>query len=357
MSSESRFVALLAGGTGERLWPISRAERPKQFLEFRPGEGSALQQAWDRAAQVVGAEHVLVIAAARHADEVRQQLPGLVARNAVFEPVGRDTGPAALIAALLAQSRAPDAVLAVAPADHYIINGGAWVQSVSRALDVAAAQPGTFALLGVVPPEDASGRFGYIVYADDPTGDETPERPRTVRRFVEKPDKTALDALRREGRCLCSLGTFACSAAAIIAQYRRGDPEAVGVLEAIVGTGKIEQAALATAYDRVRRIAIDRAVLEPSTRSVVLATEIQRIDGGDYAGIAELLPRDAAGNAVLGRIAVRDGANNIVFAPDRDVILIGVENMVVAVSDTGILICSRERTQEIKGAIAALPPE
>ena len=354
MSADRIFPVLLAGGVGERMWPISRREYPKQFLPLFDDGESLLQRSWRRAAGLAPADRVLVVGNREHGDLIRRQLPALDRRNLLLEPIGRDTAPAVLWSALELRSRNGGGVMAVAPADHAILSEPEWLSAVAEAADCAAADDRLLVLLAS-ERERPDPRFGQILCGKPLARTPAGRQLYAVSRFVEKPDPAVGAELLAAGRCLRSMGTFACRVDALVEEFDRCAPEVSRPMKRVrpLPADSTEAAALEQAYREVPRLSVDRGILERSTRLAVLPSAVERVDVGDYSAFAELWPLDARRNAARGRYVGFDSADNIVYAPGSEVVTIGMSGFVVAVAGDAVLICPRDRTQDIKRALTA----
>jgi mannose-1-phosphate guanylyltransferase len=344
------YALILAGGGGTRLWPYSRAGRPKQFLAIG-GERTMLQQTLDRILPLVPPERVLIATGAVYAGLVAEQLPEVPAANVLLEPEGRSTAPCIGLAALHLLRRDPAAVMAVLSADH-LIDQPEQLRA-ALALGERLAQRGELVTLGLAPTAPSSG-YGYI-RRGELLAHEDGLAVYRVAAFVEKPDAERAAAYLATGEYLWNGGMFVWRADRILEELRQHRPLVAAGLAAINdahGTPD-EQVALERAWAGIENVAIDVAVLERSNRAAVIPVELGRIDVGDWVAMGELLPRDADGNAVHGAHMGLDTRNTLVFsAAERLVVTIGVENLLVVDAGDVVLLCPRERAQEVRALVA-----
>jgi mannose-1-phosphate guanylyltransferase len=346
MSDEHRFVVIMAGGRGTRLWPLSRSNRPKQFLPLLD-ETSLLQATWKRALRLASADRILIVGNRALHHLYLEQLPELDAANLLLEPEGRNTAPCITWAAFHALRRDAEAVLVVLSADHAIPTETIWLETMRQAASHAYH---SHRLVNIgIQTGAADTRFGYMITgrAIVPS-DVNPVFE--VERFVEKPDVETLAQLIETGQCLRNMGMFSWRADVVLEEVQTYQPEiyqALSTYMKTVGTPR-ERQALEVAYAACPSISIDHGTLQKTKRLSVVQSTMQRIDVGSFAAFTELWPTDAAGNAVWGRFASQNSTDNIVFAGNQQVALIGVHNMVIIAHGDTVFICPKEHTQEVK---------
>nr|WP_238154456.1 MULTISPECIES: mannose-1-phosphate guanylyltransferase [unclassified Ornithinimicrobium] len=342
-----------AGGSGTRLWPLSRSGAPK-FLHDLTGSGRSLLQATVDRLRPLAGDRVLVVTGARHEEAVRAQLPGLAPEQVLVEPAPRDSMPAIGWAAAVLERQDPDAVLGSFAADHVIGDEPAFHGVVQQA--VAAARTGALVTLGISPTHPATG-FGYIqVGAEAPV----PGAPdlRQVEAFVEKPDAQRAAEYLAGGAHLWNAGMFVVQARTLLELLEAGHPEMVRTLREIAAQPDL----VTSRWDSLTRIAIDHAVAEPAAaagRVRVLPARFAWDDIGDFASLAALLPESAEhpGLRVLGpgEHLLSDGSTGLVAAQGgRMVITLGLDDVVVVDTPDAVLVTTRERCQDVKAVVAAL---
>ena len=340
MSTDS-VIAILAGGLGKRLWPLSSEDRPKQFLPLFQGR-SMLQQTFERAAEVVGQDAIFLIGVARHESIYRDQLPHLGRQNLILEPTGRGTAAAVALATIVCSRAAPGASVATIPSDHIIPDPGQWMGAVRAGLDFAAHNE-RLVCLGT-SPRAGETKFGYLVVGEI-IGEEAGHPIREVMRFVEKPDSEELDALIVSGSCIRNMGTLMFRPQFLKDEMWRFAPQIIKpITDALEAVGQD----LSQAYEALPSVSIDVAVLQQSQRVAVVLGEISSADAGDFVTLGDAIGRDDDGNAVVGRVVTVDANDNTVFADDVTVALVGVSDLVVVVEGDRILVCPAGETQRIK---------
>ncbi|GAA0648550.1 mannose-1-phosphate guanylyltransferase [Salarchaeum japonicum] len=318
---------LLAGGTGTRLYPASRSDRPKQFLAL-DGERSLLRQTADR---VGFADHVYVATREAYADRVRDIVPEA---GVLVEPAAKDTGPALAYATHRVRDQVGPCAMLCLPSDHRV--RGDFEPTAETAL--AAARDGFLATVGVEPTRPATG-YGYIEPGPD-LGDY-----REVAAFREKPGEEAAREYVERG-WLWNAGMFAWTPDAFLDAARDGPLRPLGdALDA----GDPERG-----FERVDAVSVDYAVMEDTENAVVVPAGFDWDDLGSWDALARVLDADADGNAVLGDALAIDTADSVLASDDTHVTAIGVENLVVAAYDDRVLVVPREKSQRVRDAVRAL---
>jgi mannose-1-phosphate guanylyltransferase len=343
------YALIMAGGSGTRLWPLSRQNRPKQFLQIG-GARSLLQATVDRIAPLVPPERVFVITGAAYADLTREQLPELPPENVLLEPSGRSTAPCVGLAALQIGRRDPEAVLAVLSADHRIERE----ETLRAALTLGArvARGGQLVALGMQPSEPHPG-YGYV-RAGAPLAEEGELRAYQIDAFVEKPGRERAAEMLAAGGWLWNAGMFVWRADVILEELAAHQPGLCAALQSIapaLGTAE-EPAAIERAWQGMPTLAIDVAVMERTRRGAVIPVELGRGDIGDWASLAATIPPDADGNRVVGRHVGIDTADCVVYSENRLIATVGLEGMVIVDAGDVLLLCPRERAQEVKQLVA-----
>ena len=333
-----------AGGAGTRLWPRSRRARPKHFLPLGGG-GSLLARTYARVAPLTRNVHVLTEAA--QAGLVREQLPGA---GLILEPTARGTTSAFGLAALTLMTGDPGAVMVTAPADHLVADAAAFQAALRRAAAVAAASDRLVAI-GLRPTHAATG-YGYI-----DAGGEVPGIAGALeaRGFVEKPDAETAAAYLAGGTHYWNLAMFAWRAEVFRRELGRLSPGHLAGLEEVL------EARLAGDEERAARVyatlsdeAVDYAIMQRTDRLVMVPASFDWSDVGSWPEMLETVPADAAGNRSAADLVAIDASGCLVDAPGRLVALIGVSDLVVVDTGDALLVCHRDRAQEVKQVVAEL---
>jgi mannose-1-phosphate guanylyltransferase len=345
-----------AGGAGTRLWPLSRAARPKFLLDLTGSGRTLLQQTADRLAPLAGGGTVVVTGAA-HAAAVAEQLPQLAPGDLLPEPSPRDSAAAIALAAAVVQHRTPGAVVGSFAADHVVRDLPAFEAAVREA--VATAREGWIVTVGI-EPDRPSTAFGYI-RAGAPLS--VPDAPSAlaVDAFVEKPDAATAAAYLADGGYRWNAGMFVARADVLLAELARHRPAlAAGVRELAAAWDTPERdRVLADVWPTLEKVAIDYAVAEPAAaagRVAVVPAAFGWDDVGDFAALAELLP-DAAALRVLGdahEVLGQDATGVTVAGSGRMVAVLGLDDVVVVDTPDAVLVTTRSRAQDVKAVVEAL---
>ena len=300
-----QYGVIMAGGSGTRLWPISRSDKPKQLLRVIRGK-SLLQLSYERLRGILPPERIFVCTAAAHAQAVMDDLPELPATNVMGEPMGRDTANAVGFAAAVLQKLDPDAVMAVTTADHVIEPIDAFQAAIKTGFDVAAQYPESLVTFGIVPTHGHVG-LGYVQRGEPlqlKTGGRGAFR---VQAFREKPDKPTADRYVESGRYYWNSGMFVWRADTVMGELKAHLPESyAGLTKIAAAWGSAQQAAtLGEIYPTLKKISVDYAIMEPASQSqaakprvAVVEMPVQWLDVGSWTSLAETLTTDEHNNAV-----------------------------------------------------------
>src|SRR5262245_31914685 len=320
----SRYVVVMAGGSGTRFWPKSRAHHPKQFLAIG-SDRSLLRETVERVAASVGHERVLVVTGAAHAQHATSALPELPRENILVEPEGRNTAPCIGWATRTILSRDPSARIAVLPADHYIGD----VAGFRAHLDAAfAAASDRIVLFGIVPTHPETG-YGYIR-----RGDLISDNLHKVARFVEKPNRPTAEGYLAERTYLWNSGMFVFPAAVMASEIERLLPE---LHEGLLKLEK-NRGAIGALYPTLPSISIDYGVMEKSERIAVMPAEFGWSDVGSWDAAMEINAADADGNVLIGDAIALDSKRSMADAKTgRIVALVGVEDLIVVDTEDAVL--------------------
>ena len=355
MASTPLIPVILCGGTGTRLWPLSRASYPKQYWPLSgDGDATLMQQTQQRLEGLDGLEAPLLICNEDHRFIVAEQMRQIgVEPNAILlEPMGRNTAPAVTVAALQATAGGQDPLLLVLAADHLIRDAKQFRQAVDAGR--SAAEAGRLVTFGIVPTAPETG-YGYIEAAEPFSGGSLREVP--IARFVEKPDRATAEQFLATGRFTWNSGMFLFRASAMLAELERLAPEVVSCCRAA-----LEQDAADLDFLRLEReafakcpnVAIDVAVMEKTELGSVLPLDAGWSDVGSWSALWETADRDVDGNVLQGRVINKGSRNCYLRSEHRLVVGLGVENLVVVETDDAVLIADRAKAQEIKSVVKQL---
>lgn len=346
-----RFVAILAGGSGTRLWPLSRAARPKQLLNL-VGSGSLLRNTYERVRPLVPPECVFILTERSHADGVRAELPELPAENIIAEPVRRGTAGSLALAALIIHRRSPGSVWASLHSDHVIEDDDAFRANFEAAFRGAAEMPHLFTL--GVRPTYPSTQLGYIQAAAE-LRRIGPFPVHRVERFIEKPDAARAAQFVASGEYFWNPGYFFWSAENIVQQFARLLPEihaALAPLADLFGTSSF-QAEYERLYPAVPVDTIDTGIMERAPDIAVIPATFGWSDIGSWKELYEALAPQG-GNFARGEHLGLDTTGTLVFGGQRLVATVGLEDVVIVETDEVLLVCRRDRAADVKKLVEQL---
>jgi mannose-1-phosphate guanylyltransferase len=348
MHTQDLHAVILAGGHGTRFWPASRRALPKQFLPIA-GRRTLIAQTAARLRGLVDLEHTLVVTAAEHVALVEKFLPKLPRENILAEPVGRNTAACVAWAALEVDKRSPGAVHVVLPSDH-VIEPAREFRRVLAAAAEEAAESGALYTLGIRPTSPATG-YGYIESGEVVRHHAGVEVRRVVC-FVEKPDRARAEVFAASGRFFWNAGIFVWSTRAILGALRDHAPDLVGAL-----AGVASEADRARVYAGLRSVAVDVAVLEKAQNVRVIPIAFTWSDVGSWAALPEVHALDADENCAAGgvRVLAEDAERCIVYGKRGELTaLVGVHDLIVVRAGKAVLVCPRDRAQDVKAIVARL---
>jgi mannose-1-phosphate guanylyltransferase len=342
----------MAGGSGTRFWPKSREQRPKQLLNI-VGPGTMLQNTVERLRPLMPARNIFVIATRAYAKEIAKQLPDLPSTNLLIEPIGKNTAPCIGLGAIYLRRLDPDGVMAVLPSDHLIEDNETFL-SMLRAGEQIARTSDSLVTIGIKPTHPATG-YGYIQFgASEFEIDGISAH--NVKTFAEKPDRETAELFLRSGDFLWNSGIFIWKASTILSQIEELQPQMYDGLKEIdehLGEAD-EQQTIDRVYRQIKSISIDYGIMEGAKNVVVLPATFLWNDLGSWDEVYKLQAKDGEQNAALTPSALLDCHGCLVDAPDRIVAAIGLKDLAVINTADALLICPRERAQEVKDLVELL---
>jgi mannose-1-phosphate guanylyltransferase len=351
------YGVIMAGGSGTRLWPLSRGTTPKQLLPVVRGR-SLLQLSYERLRGILPADRIYVCTGAAFADAVAANLPELPRANILGEPQGRDTANAVGFSAAVLAKRDPAAVMAVVTADHVIEPVDTFQAALRTAFDVAAEHPKSLVTFGIVPTHGHTG-LGYVQRGEPLVLKNGSRSAFKVQAFKEKPDKATADRYAESGRYYWNSGMFVWRADTVLAELQQHLPEAHKGLAQIAAAWDTPQqaAVLNDAYPKLPKISVDYAIMEPASQHkgqaqvTVVEMPVQWLDVGSWPALAETLETDGHNNAHLGDTYVFvDSDDNIVVSDDPGHLIttIGLSDMIVVHTKDATLVCPKSESQRVK---------
>ncbi|MBN2282462.1 MAG: mannose-1-phosphate guanylyltransferase [Deltaproteobacteria bacterium] len=346
------YAVIMAGGRGTRFWPLSRECRPKHLL-CMTGDRSIIRCTVDRIQPLVPAADTIIVTAANHAADVCRELPEIPEQNIIIEPMGRNTAPCICLAALYLVKRDPDAIMAVLPSDHLVLDEEKFIDTLAAARD-AAARGSHLVTIGIRPTAPETG-YGYVERG--PKIDEIRGRAvYDVASFREKPDRETAETYVKTGSFLWNSGMFLWKASAILEEIQRFLPEMYETLSAVsdsLGT-TAERDALAGAYSRITPVSIDYGVLEMARNVLCVEGDFRWSDLGSWDALWEILEKDPDGNALQGNIVTADTRNTLVLGGEKLLALVGIEDIIVVETGDSLMICKRGHSQEVRKIVEEL---
>lgn len=361
--TKDRFVIIMAGGRGERFWPVSREKTPKQLIKLL-GDKSFLQEAVARVLPLVPLKNIFIITNQAQAAEVRKQLPKLPTDNVVAEPVGRDTCAAVALGAALVGARSTTGVMAVLPADHVIPEEKKFQQVLSDAFEVAAKGQ-VIVTIGIKPTEPNTG-YGYIHTGNElptPTGvKKTKTKFFKAERFVEKPNfEMALEYVN-SGHYRWNAGMFVWSFVTVTNGLEKHQPEMFAACQRwfkVAANGPKLAKVLAKEYPEIKKISIDFALMEHAQNVICADGSFAWDDLGAWPALARHVKQDAEGNAAVADFIHVDAARNIIYdARSKErrtpIAVVGLRDSIIVQTDDAVLVAHKSQAQKIKELVKKL---
>ncbi|MDT0641448.1 mannose-1-phosphate guanylyltransferase [Zunongwangia sp. F363] len=339
------YAILMAGGVGSRFWPVSTAMCPKQFQDVLGVGETLVQSTFRRLSQLIPRENIYILTNKNYSDIVKEQLPGVKQEQIVLEPVMRNTAPSILLAAMKIKQKNKDAVMMVAPSDHWIQGEQQFVEDLEFAFE-EAAEDDKLITLGITPSFPNTG-YGYIKY------DDTEEkRMMPVQAFTEKPNFKKAEAFLREGNYVWNAGIFIWNANAILQNFEKLLPEMYRLFEkgnAAWNTEK-EQEFLDENYPLANKISIDYGIIEKAENVHMIPASFKWNDLGTWGSLQEQLPQDDNGNTLINaRFLSFEAEGNIIRTEKNKVVVIeGLKDYIVLENEQVLLIMPKKNEQNIK---------
>ncbi|WP_353292498.1 mannose-1-phosphate guanylyltransferase/mannose-6-phosphate isomerase [Synechococcus sp. M16CYN] len=355
MAATPLIPVILCGGTGTRLWPLSRASYPKQYWPLSgDGDATLLQQTQQRLEGLEGLSAPLLICNEDHRFIVAEQMRqlGVEPHAILLEPVGRNTAPAVTVAALQATANGNNPLLLVLAADNFIRDAKQFRTAVTAGR--LAAENGRLVAFGIIPKTPETG-YGYIEAARAFDAGALQDVP--IIRFVEKPDRATAEQFLTTGRFTWNSGMFLFQAGAMLAELERLAPEMVSYCRAALEPDRVDMGFLRlekTVFAKCPNVAIDVAVMEKTELGSVLPLDAGWSDVGSWSALWETSDRDPDGNVLQGRVIAQGSSNCYLRSEHRLIVGLGVENLVVVETDDAVLIADRSQTQAIKSVVNRL---
>lgn len=340
----------MAGGSGERFWPMSRIRTPKHLLRLL-SERTLLEEAVARALEVVPADRVFVLTNHQQLESCISAVPILPPSQFVAEPAKRDTAPAAAFATAIARSHSADAVVALLPADAMIHDTTTYERQLKDAGHVASAENALITFS--IPPTFAATGYGYLKLSDPVETPDHASKVLRVERFVEKPDPDTAEEYVASGNYGWNGGMFVWRASTFLAECDRLAPSLASFIREFP-TGDFK-AYVAERFERLPKISVDYAIMEQASSVLAVKAEFDWDDVGAWTALPSHLGHDEDSNTLKGAHAILDSHNNIVVSNVRTVALCGVSDLVIVETNDAVLVCHRNSVQKIKNLQSKLP--
>ena len=341
--NESSFVAvIMAGGKGQRFWPLSTSDKPKQFLDLEQSGRTLIQRTFDRILPLAGSpQQILVATAAPYVDLVKEQLPDLPVGNILLEPEGRDSAPAVALASLEVEDRFGDVVTGFFSSDHQIHNEDVFLDVIHRA-SLLATETGGIVTVGITPTRPATG-YGYIE-----AGESATHGGFRVTTFAEKPNAVKAQQYIDAGNFSWNAGIFVWQTGTILTELDRYAPELMKPLRQAFSSGTV-----AEVFPTLDKISIDFAVMEHTNKAYVIPGDCGWDDIGDWVALERLLEEKGGKqdtNTVIGKHVGLETDGNIIYTenPEDVIVTLGIENLIIVKRGNAILLARKDRVQDIK---------
>jgi mannose-1-phosphate guanylyltransferase len=348
--NKNNYVAIMAGGIGSRFWPMSRTSYPKQFLDILHTGRTLIQQTFDRYSKIVPPENIYIVTSQEYTAIVKKQLPELSEENILSEPSRKNTAPCVAYISFKLIQKNPEAALIVAPADHLIMETDQFVKTATKALDFVS-HLNALVTLGIKPTYPNTG-YGYIQHESLGAADDVYK----VKTFTEKPNRELARTFIASGDFLWNAGIFFWKVKNIITAFEKYLPEMYDVFAAEKDrfNTKEETRAIEQLYPQCTSISIDFGVLEKADNVYVIPASFGWSDLGTWNSAWENMDKDYLGNAVAGKkVMVVDATKCVVHVPDSKlVVLQGLDDFIVVDTKDVLLVCKKEKEQEIKEYVA-----
>jgi len=350
------YALILAGGSGERFWPLSRRARPKQLLRL-VSDKALLEETLARLEGLVPHERILILTNTEQESAVRKLLQGFPKENIIAEPAKRDTAAAVALGTGWVVARDHAATMLVLPADHVIANRAAFQETLALASD-AAEETGELVTIGTKPTWACPG-YGYIELGKPVRLRKHPDTDAVHRvlRFREKPNLDLAESFLRKGNFRWNAGMFVWSVPTVLREFNRQAPELADFISQLRAPKNFEKA-LRERFSKLPRISFDYAIMEKADRVLVVEASFDWDDIGSWRAVSNYFEKDKQGNAASCAVTAIDSSNNIVFEEGGTTIaLLGVHDLIVVRTKDALLVCHRHEAEKIKNLIGKLPPE
>ncbi|TJY36514.1 mannose-1-phosphate guanylyltransferase [Pontimicrobium aquaticum] len=343
--NKNNYAILMAGGVGSRFWPVSTQEFPKQFHDMLGTGETLIQRTFSRLSNIIPEENIFILTNKRYNDLVFEQLPKVTKRQVVLEPAMRNTAPCILFAALKIQKENPNAVMIVAPSDHWIEDEAAFTENVQQAFDFCASK-NALMTLGIKPTFPNTG-YGYIEYNKT-----TNEEIKSVNQFREKPDYETAKSFLKQGNFLWNAGIFMWSVNSVLEAFQYNQPELFSLFEKGIDVYNtdFEDDFVRDNYGKAENISVDYAIMEKSNNVYVLPATFDWNDLGTWGSLYDKIDEGKGNNAVVNaRLLSMDSCGNMIYSEKEKIVVIeDLKDFIIVDKDEVLLIFPKEKEQDIK---------
>ena len=343
--NKNYYAILMAGGVGSRFWPVSTEEFPKQFHDMLGTGNTLIQKTFNRLAKLIPQENIFILTNERYNDLVFEQLPSVTKRQVVLEPAMRNTAPCILYASLKIQKENPEALMIVAPSDHWIEDETTFSNNVQQAFDFCSNNDALMTL-GIQPTFPNTG-YGYIEF-DKTTSNDI----KSVNQFREKPDYETAKEFISQGNFLWNAGIFMWSVKSVVAAFQNNQPTLYELFKSGMSQYNTDQEYdfIQENYAKSDNISVDYAIMETSKNVFVIAAEFDWNDLGTWGSLYDKLDKDSSGNAVVNaRTLTEDASGNMIRTANHKIVVVdGLQDYIIVDKEEVLLIYPKSKEQDIK---------
>lgn len=349
--NKNYYAILMAGGVGSRFWPVSTQDFPKQFHDMLGTGDTLIQKTFQRLSNLIPKENIFILTNERYNDLVLEQLPEVTSRQVVLEPAMRNTAPCILYASLKIQKENPEAVMIVAPSDHWIEDEETFSSNVQKAFDFCSTN-NALMTLGIQPTFPNTG-YGYIEFDKASNADIKP-----VKQFREKPDYETAKEFIDQGNFLWNAGIFMWSVKSVIEAFQNNQPELFELFESGISVynSNLEEDFVKQNYPKAKNVSVDYAIMEKSKNVYVIAADFDWNDLGTWGSLYDKLNKDESDNAVVNaRTLIEDATGNMISTKkDKIVVVDGLKDYIIVDKDEVLLIFPKTKEQDIKKVLQSV---
>lgn len=337
---------IMAGGKGERFWPLSTDEKPKQFLNL-VGENTMIQMTVKRLEKLIPIERIFVVTGKRYVELVKEQLPSLPERNIIVEPIGKNTAPCIGLSAFIINKYYKDASMIVLPSDHLIVDEDRFRDTLDAAYKFVEKNKEAIVTLGMKPDRPETG-YGYIQY-NSTECELNGFQVKSVERFVEKPNLETAKEYLKEGNFLWNGGMFLWKCSTVLELTKQHLSSTYSVLSEIAATSDKEfDRVLENKYPEVENVSVDYGIMEKAENIYVVPSDFGWDDIGTWYAVERYREKDDNNNVCVGEIKNIEGCNNIVVGKEKPIVVVGLDDVFVVESDDIIFVGKKEDIERIK---------